>query len=302
MTDDAHPTAPAAASADGPPGPRDPAARPASDPAADPDPDRVPAGPADRLRALLPTPGARLAAGAFALVTLVHLAAQLAGPSLVVVLAPGVLVLDTDTVAQVSQWFLMPLLALAVVAATPPPRPRLARLTALALLCSTAGDVLPGLVPPAWSFPVLVALFACAQVVYVVAFAPFRRASVLHRRALLLPYAVVYVAVVGTMAVMLGRAPGAGAGTVALVVVLVAVYGVLLLTMAVLATGVDRLAGAGAALFVLSDGLIGLTHAGVPWAAALPPGALGFVVMGTYAVGQALIAAGVRRRCVGRHA
>ncbi|GMA25755.1 hypothetical protein GCM10025864_35140 [Luteimicrobium album] len=72
----------------------------------------------------------------------------------------------------------------------------------------------------------------------------------------------------------------------------VLVYGAMLTVMAVLSTGLGRLAGLGGAVFFVSDGLIALGHF-----AGHPAGTAGSVaVMATYGVGQALLAAGVLHR------
>src|SRR5690606_29259799 len=98
------------------------------------------------------------------------------------------------------------------------------------------------------AFLLMVGFFLVAQVVYIGAFWPHRAESVLHRRrALLIPYAVAIVALV------LACAPNAGP-----LLVPVLAYGLLLGSMAVLATGVNTLVWAGGALFLVSDGLIAL--------------------------------------------
>ncbi len=61
------------------------------------------------------------------------------------------------------------------------------------------------------------------------------------------------------LALVVACAPDAGS-----LLVPVVVYGVCLVTMAVVATGVDRLAAVGGAVFLLSDALIAL-NAFAPW-------------------------------------
>lgn len=71
----------------------------------------------------------------------------------------------------------------------------------------------------------------------------------------------------------------------------VAIYGVVLVGMAALATGVNRVTAVGAALFVISDSLLALsqfTDVDLP--------AHSFIVMLTYIAGQGLIAVGVIHR------
>ncbi len=216
--------------------------------------------------------------GALALLTLVHLAAQLAGAS---------------TLADASQWFLMPLLAVCLWLATrrrdggrrdgdgPSRRSRLVRLTLVALGFSWLGDTAPDLADGDTAFLVMVGFFLCAQVTYTLAFWPFRAGSVLRRPLALAPYLLAFVALV------VACAPGAGS-----LLVPVVVYGACLVLMAVTATGVDRLAAVGGAVFLVSDALIAL-NAFAPWY-ALP--AHGFWVMLTYVVGQVLLVLGVLRR------
>ncbi|GED11081.1 lysoplasmalogenase [Cellulosimicrobium cellulans] len=211
--------------------------------------------------------------GALALLTLVHLAAQLAGAS---------------ALADMSQWFLMPLLAGCLWLATrrtdgdgPARRSRLVRLTLVALGFSWLGDTAPDLADGDAAFLVMVGFFLCAQVTYSLAFWPYRAGSVLRRPLALAPYLLAFLVLVAACA------PGAGA-----LLVPVVVYGACLVLMAVTATGVDRLAAVGGAVFLVSDALIAL-DAFAPWY-ALP--AQGFWVMLTYVVGQMLLVLGVLRR------
>jgi len=212
---------------------------------------------------------ARTWVAVFVVLVLVHLVAQGAGAT---------------TLADVTQWMLMPVLAAVVVSATRWPRGHVVTWTLVALGFSWLGDLVPALVAEDASFLVMVGFFLVAQVAYVVAFAPFVRRSVVHTRpVLLLPYAAVLVALVALCA------PGADA-----LLVPVALYGGVLVAMAVLATGLGRLATIGGAVFLVSDGLIAL-EAFVPgWDLA----AQGFWVMLTYAVGQGLLAAAVIGRNV----
>ncbi len=212
---------------------------------------------------------ARTWVAVFVVLVLVHLAAQGAGAT---------------TLADVTQWMLMPALAAVVVSATRWPRGRVVTWTLVALGFSWLGDLVPSLVGPDASFLVMVGFFLLAQVAYVVAFAPLVRRSVVHSRpVLLLPYAAVLVTLVALCA------PGAGA-----LLVPVALYGGVLVAMAVLATGLGRLGAFGGAVFLLSDSLIAL-EAFVPgWELA----GQGFWVMLTYTVGQGLLAAAVIGRNV----
>ncbi|WP_068157245.1 lysoplasmalogenase [Rhodococcus phenolicus] len=208
-------------------------------------------------------PTAIVASAAFAVVAVAHLIAQAAAPE--------------SSFTDISQWLLMPLLAAALAASTRPPRTRLVRLVLVALGLSWLGDTAPDLFDGDASFLVMVGFFLCAQVVYLVAFVPYRSSSILctRRWALAIPVA----AVVALIAVC---APGAGT-----LLVPVVVYGVLLATTAVSATGVSAVVATGAVLFVVSDALIALgafTDLAVP----------GFAVMSTYIAAQVLIAVGAR--------
>ena len=128
----------------------------------------------------------------------------------------------------------------------------------------------------------MITFFLLAQVAYITAFWPFRGRSVLHvRRPLLLVYLAVVAALVAACA--------AGAGALLLPVL---VYGACLGTMAVLATGVNRLTAVGGALFLVSDGLIALDA----FASGFDLPAQGFWVMSTYVAAQVLIVAGVLTR------
>ncbi|PFG43445.1 putative membrane protein YhhN [Isoptericola jiangsuensis] len=208
----------------------------------------------------------RLAAAVFLLLTAVHLVAQLAG---------------SGPLADRTQWFLMPALAAVLWCATAAPRPRLVRLVLVALAFSWVGDTLPDLFDGDAAFLAMVGGFLVAQVVYAVAFWPHRRDSVLRRPAVLAVYVLAAVVLVGLCL------PGAGVLGVAVVV-----YALCLGTMAVLSTGVHRLAAIGGAVFLASDAMIAL-GAFTDWFA---PPLDGFWVMLTYLAGQTLLVAGVLAR------
>ena len=214
---------------------------------------------------LLPRrPAARVALLALALVTVVHLVAQLTGPS---ALADG------------TQVLLMPLLAAALWLETTSPRSRLVTLTLVALGLSWLGDSAPQLASGDAAFLVLVGFFLLAQVTYIAAFLPYRARSVLHvRRPLLLLYVAAVAALVAACA------PGAGG-----MLVPVLVYGACLGTMAVLATGVNLPTAVGGATFLVSDGLIALDA----FASGFDLPGQDFWVMATYISAQVLIASGV---------
>lgn len=209
---------------------------------------------------------ARAWALAFLLVSAVHLGALLA---------------SADTVADAAQALLMPALAGFVATATRWPRGHLVRWTLVALGASWLGDSLPAPLDGDAAFLAMVGCFLVAQVAYVVAFAPHVRRSVVYRRPVaLVGYGVVLAGLVAWCA------PHAGS-----MLLPVAVYGGCLVAMAVLATGLSRLAAVGGAVFVVSDSLIALDYFVPAW--HLP--GQDVWVMVTYLVGQALLALAVVR-------
>ena len=208
----------------------------------------------------------RAAAVALGIVTLAHLVAQLA---------------DAGDVANVTQWFLMPLLAAVVRLAAGAGRgTRLVRLTVVALLLSWLGDSAPDVAGDDLSFVTMLGFFLLAHVTYLVAFWPLRREGVLGRR----PVAVAAYVVVWAVLVAV-CAPGADE-----LLVPVVVYGATLTAMAVLAT-FDRLAAVGGVAFVVSDSLIALNA----FVEGFDLPGYGFWVMLTYVTAQVLLALGVLR-------
>ena len=207
----------------------------------------------------------RIAFGILAVVALVHLTGQLAGPTLL---------------AHSTQVLLMPALAGVLLAGTTAPRGRLVHLVLVALLFSWLGDSVPRFTTGDTSFLLMVGFFLSAQLVYVVALWPYRHASLLRRPAALVPYGAF-----GILIVVL-CAPQTGALLPA-----VAVYAAVIVAMAVLATGLGRLAGTGAVVFVASDALIALDTFGVM---TLP--GQGFWGMSSYITAQTLLIMAVRHR------
>ncbi|MCL2542191.1 MAG: lysoplasmalogenase [Nocardioidaceae bacterium] len=209
---------------------------------------------------------ARVALAAYLVVSVVHLTAQL---------------VHAHTLADASQVLLMPALVLFVLAATLGPRPRLVRALLLALGFSWLGDTAPRLLGGDPAFLAMIACFLLAQVTYISAFWPYRRHSVLHRRR---GWTAAYLA--AFLALVVVCLPGAGAMTPAVVV-----YGGCLTAMALTSTGVHPLAGAGGALFFVSDALIALDA----FTSGLPA-LQSFTVMATYIAAQLLITLGILRR------
>jgi len=213
------------------------------------------------------TSAGRAALAAYHVVAGVHLVGQWTG---------------ARTLSDVTQWCLMPLLAVLVLVETPRPRSHLTGLVLLALGWSWLGDSAPDAFSGDVAFLVMVGCFLVAQVAYVAAFWPFRRASVLTVRPRWLWVYGVLVA-----AVLAACAPHAGP-----LLVPVVLYALCIGTMAVLATGLGPWVAAGALVFVVSDALIAL-GAFAPWW-ELPQ--QGFWVMLTYGAGQLLIVLGVLTR------
>jgi uncharacterized membrane protein YhhN len=196
----------------------------------------------------------------FITVSMLHLAGQLSGEA---------------SLHLVTKPLLMPALLAWFLAVTP--RSRLRTLVGFGLGWSWLGDL--GLMPAGemWFLAGLGA-FLVAQLAYAIAFWPARADSVLSRPLLALPYLAVLVGLLVVLWDHLGdlRLP-------------VSVYAVVIVTMAVLATGINRTVATGAALFVVSDALIALDA--VAGLVRLP--AHDFWVMLTYLAAQLLIAAGV---------
>lgn len=201
----------------------------------------------------------------YLVVAVVHLIAQALGASLL---------------ADVSQVVLMPLLAMVLWAGTAGSRGRLVGLALVALGFSWLGDAAPRVVSGDLELPLMLGFFLIAQLIYSAAFWPYRSGSLLRRPLALLPY----LGAAGL--IILLCAPAAGALLPALLL-----YAAAIVLMAVLATGVSTLAGAGAAVFVVSDALIAL-HAfdvlSLPWHAVW--------VMSTYLAAQAMLVAAIRHR------
>jgi uncharacterized membrane protein YhhN len=204
--------------------------------------------------------GSRVAT-AFVVVSLVHLVAQATAASAVQVATKPLLI------PLLLGWFLL---------ATPPHRLR--RIVGAALGLSWLGDLALMRSGETW-FLLGLGAFLLAHVAYLVAFWPDRGASVLRRPPRLAPYVVVLVGLLLTLWPDLDglRAPVAG-------------YAIVIVAMAVLATGLGSTTAAGAALFVLSDALLALGS--LTGRFRLP--AHGAWVMATYLAGQALLALGIR--------
>lgn len=206
---------------------------------------------------------------ALVVVTVVHLGAQVAAPD--------------GVVADLTQILLMPALLWVLLTGTPNPKSLLIKLVGVGIALSWLGDTLPRFADDGSDvgFALMLVPFFLAQLAYVAAFLPFASRSIIRRRpALLAPYVILLAVVIAV------SADGAGALFPAVVL-----YGLVIVGMAVLATGIDVVATTGAVLFLISDGLIALSAF-----AALELPLHGFWVMLTYVLGQTLITLAVSHR------
>nr|WP_231747389.1 lysoplasmalogenase [Auraticoccus cholistanensis] len=207
----------------------------------------------------------RWPAALFVLVGAVHLVALLLG-------------WPTSTYTQ---WLLVPPLIAHLLLRCRTVRSPLVRWGVVALLLSWLGDSVPTLLPPPARLPTNMVFFGLAHASWIMAFLPcWRRSIVGTRPQLLVPYAIGVVGLIGLCL------PGSGSLWPAVVA-----YGLLLVTMPVLATGVDVLTSWGGIAFVLCAGLLG-------WR-AFRPGfdlpAVDAVIMAAYLCAQALLVAGTLR-------
>ncbi|HVK34270.1 MAG TPA: lysoplasmalogenase [Microlunatus sp.] len=187
-----------------------------------------------------------------------------------------------DLVAEFSGWhgialfcrlLLMPLLAWSCWTGAVR-RTRLVILVLVALGFSWLGDLSAAVL-------IKIGFFLVAQIVYVVAFRPSWRRSLIARPPLAIAYTLALAGLIGVVAVAAGPLAGP-----------VAVYGASLAVMAVLSTGVGRLTGIGGALFLLSDIVLAVELFVAPGAI---PYAL-FVNMALYLPAQLMITLGVLER------
>lgn len=206
----------------------------------------------------MPRRSSTLALGCFGLVAGVDLVAEFAG---------------WPQIALACRMLLMPLLAVVCWTAAAH-RNRLVILVVIALGFSWLGDLSSGVL-------IKIGFFLVAQIVYIVAFRPSWRRSLIARPPLLVAYVIALAALIGVVAVAAGSLAGP-----------VAVYGASLAVMAVLATGVNRLAGIGGALFLISDIILAVEL-------FVAPGAIPYAVvanMALYLPAQLMITLGVLQR------
>lgn len=189
----------------------------------------------------------------------------------------GVLLDQSWTVA--TKWGLVPPLMAHLVLNCRTVRSRLVRLVLIALLLSWLGDSVATVMPADWQFVTLVAFFAAAQLVFCLAFLPWwRRSIIASRPQLLVPY---LIGIVGMAALTISASGNLW--------VAVVVYGLLLMSMSALATGLNPLTTWGGVFFVLSDGLLAV-RAFVP---VFDRPLMHFVIMLLYLLAQACLVLGV---------
>lgn len=187
-------------------------------------------------------------------------------------------VLGWDRASDVFRTLALPLLIGCLLSARPPIT-RTIILVIGALLFSWLGDTLGEI-----GFVIKIALFLIAQWFFIGAFWRYRSTSLLRR-----PFAVFcYAALLVVLVAVLIRA----AGSLAVPVV---VYGVSLVSMAILASGLNRWGTIGGLSFVVSDTLLGMKEF-----YSLPaPDLMDFLIMLSYLAAEVLLvrgAVGVERR------
>lgn len=198
-------------------------------------------------------------------------------PALWVFVAAFVVCSVLDLVSEAAGWnapadifrtLALPLLAAALFAARPPIN-RTIMLVVGALLFSWLGDTLgeTGLM-------VKIGLFLIAQWLFIAAFWPYRLRSLLRRPVAVIGYAVLLV---GLTAVLIRPA-----GDLALPVL---VYGISVVTMAILASGLNWTGTIGGLSFVISDTLLGMhLFYDLPM-----PDLMDFLIMLSYLAAEALL-------------
>lgn len=184
--------------------------------------------------------------------------------------------------SQVAMWGLMPALIVVLLIAVPPPRCREVWLAVIALGFSWLGDAAPQLFESPHSFALKMGLFMVAQVVYIAAFVPRWKQTLIMRHPKIMGAQI--AAVVASMIGASNRVGWLFPG--------VLVYTLLINIMAALSFGVSSMAGLGGTVFVISDSLIAVRQ----FIPKLKPPKSEFLIMATYLIGQALMTAGLARQ------
>lgn len=181
----------------------------------------------------------------------------------------------SETAALVLVVLAMPVLA-GVLLSSGVAHDRFGFLVLLALGFSWLGDWVGDIAQP--HIVVKIIFFFVGHLCFIAAFWPLRGRSVLRRPVVVLGYVVVIAALLVWVVPNTGRLGPA-----------MIIYAITLGVMAVLATGVDRSAGIGGALFVISDLSIAVLFFVLPGLVQQP----GVIIMSTYLVAQLLIVFGV---------
>jgi len=178
-----------------------------------------------------------------------------------------------ERLAGVAIVVLMPLLAAFMITARRG-RDALLRWVLFALAFSWLGDTF------GFFIVIKIMFFLIAQIAYIVAFWPYRRASALYQPGRLMAYGVL----ITTLIIIMARfAAGLGPAIV--------IYGLAIGLMAVLASGVNVATAVGGLVFIVSDALIAIDTFARP--GYLP--AAGFLIMCTYLTAQLLLVWGALR-------
>jgi uncharacterized membrane protein YhhN len=187
------------------------------------------------------------------------------------------LAIGAEPLASITKPLLMPLLLAAFLFALPRIRGELALLGSLGILLSWAGDVTVAS-PGDLGFLVGLGFFLLAHVAYIFLF--LRRLRMRRLRPVALLYLAWWAALVVVLAPHLGP-----------LLVPVAVYGLVLGTMAAIGLSCNRWIAIGGALFVVSDSLLGLDR----FLPGFDFAQLSTVIMLSYLAAQAFIVAGAVR-------
>ncbi|QEO13354.1 lysoplasmalogenase [Agromyces intestinalis] len=182
---------------------------------------------------------------------------------------------------------LMPALVAAVLTLVRPRRGAALVLLVVAICCSWAGDVLLSFPGETW-FVLGLLSFLAAHSVYIALFVGLPRAG-----RLVTPWAALYA--IWYAGFMLLLAPHLGS-----LFVPVAVYGLVLGSMAALAAGHSGVVAIGGALFVVSDSVLALGRFLPGYDAVVPGAGHDLIVMTTYLAAQGLIALGAILNLRGR--
>ncbi|NYI70778.1 putative membrane protein YhhN [Naumannella cuiyingiana] len=182
--------------------------------------------------------------------------------------------LGLPTAAAISQVLLVPCLIVAVATSRTHSSP-LRNWMLAALFFSWVGDALPKLLPPSAEIYAMIGGFFVAQLCWMIGLWRLRERSLIMTARWQLPiYLIAGMVLIGILV------PTAG-----VLVPAVAAYGVVVIAMAVLASGLGRIGQLGGIIFLISDALIAFDRF-APW---LDIPLAGPAIMATYILAQALL-------------